>query len=181
MSYTTPTTRSTGNSISAANWNTDNVDNIKWIAGDSGGKPSCQVYNSANLAITTGTWTTLTFDSEQWDNGGMHSTVSNTGRITVPSGAGGKFDIKGGIEFEANSTGARAVRVRLDGSIVIRQISVPTVPAGTGTTALFIAVDYALSATQYVELQVFQDSSGNLNILASGNYSPYFSARWWGL
>lgn len=178
MAYTSPTTRSTGNSISAAQWNADMVDNVKWLAGDSSGKPSCRVYNSANIAVTTATWTSLTFDSEQYDVGGLHSTSSNTSRFTIPSGGAGKYTFKGCCEFAANSTGARAIRILLGGTVTLWQDSRPTVPSASGTTVMNIACDYALTVGEYVELQVFQDSGGNLNALATANYSPYFSAMW---
>lgn len=36
MSWTTPTTRATGDVITAANWNTDLVNNLKYLHGDAG-------------------------------------------------------------------------------------------------------------------------------------------------
>lgn len=47
---------------------------------------SCLVYHSTTQGISSGAETTLAFDSEDHDPNGMHSTVSNTSRLTVPSG-----------------------------------------------------------------------------------------------
>lgn len=46
-----------------------------------------RVYNSADATgVDTRTEYVFTFDSERFDIGGWHSTSSNTGRFTVPSG-----------------------------------------------------------------------------------------------
>lgn len=176
MSYTSPTTRSTGNTISAANWNTDNVDNIKWLAGDSGGKPSCRVYNSANIAVTTGTTTALTFNSELWDNGGLHSTVSNTSRITVPSGGGGIWMVGGHVQWEINATGVRNLGLRTNATGVYGW---QTCLAIAGSNILLsVCTMLALVPTDYIELIVLQNSGGNLNVEAAAGFSPEFWAMW---
>lgn len=41
------------------------------------------VYTSSTINMTTGTWTEFTYDSEEADPEGWHSTSTNTGRITV--------------------------------------------------------------------------------------------------
>src|SRR5512139_390154 len=44
---------------------------------------SVRVNNSANISINSATDTVLTFDTEDVDSNGMHSTVSNTSRLTA--------------------------------------------------------------------------------------------------
>lgn len=39
--------------------------------------------------VPTGTETALTWDTEAWDSDGLHSTSSNTNRLTIPAGMGG--------------------------------------------------------------------------------------------
>ena len=46
----------------------------------------------------------------------MHSTVSNTGRITATTA--GKYLIGGHIEFAANATGLRELYIRLNGTTI---------------------------------------------------------------
>ena len=176
MSYTTPTTRATGNTISAANWNTDLVDNVKWVAGDSGGKPHCRVYNSASISIANNTPTVLTMDSESWDSGGMHSTSVNTSRLTVPSGGGGKYVIGGGVNFPANATGTRWAAILLNGTTVLAKVETPgnaSIDANLNPSTV-----YVLNATDYVELYVYQSSGGNLNAARQASWSPEFWAMW---
>ncbi len=178
MAYTSPTTRSTGNTITAAIWNADMVDNIKWVAGDTGGKPHCRVYNSASIAIVTATLTTLTFDSESWDNGGCHSTASNTSRITVPSGASGYWDIGANIEFGASATGTRIVSFTLNGGAnPIAKVESP-VNSGSSDTSVNLNTTWPLAVGDYVECLVYQNSGGNLNVVRAAESSPAFWAKW---
>ena len=172
MAYTSPTTRATGNTITAAIWNADMVDNVKWLAGDSGGKPSCRVFNSGTFSVTTATATAITFDSEVRDNGGMHSTVSQTSRITVPSGAAGYYIIGGSVTFDSNATGVRQVHVRLNGTLSLAISESNSVSANALNQDVVTA--YPLAVADYVELVVYQTSGGNLNIQANNNYSPHF-------
>jgi hypothetical protein len=46
-------------------------------------------FSSQNL--TSGVAVVLTFADEAWDTNGFHSTSSNTSRMTIPSGYGGKY------------------------------------------------------------------------------------------
>src|SRR5262245_7924090 len=79
MGYTTPTTHSTGDLITASIWNTDLVDNIKFLANP----PACRVYNSDDSnGVVDQTDLAVSFDSERFDTDNMHSTSSNKSRIT---------------------------------------------------------------------------------------------------
>lgn len=140
--------------------------------------PTCRVYNSANISITNNTLTALTFDTEEFDVGaGMHSTSVNTGRLTVPTGCGGKYVIGADIEFAANATGSRLIRLRVNGATNIAQVQYPS-SSGTYASALAISSVYALSAADYVEVVVLQDSGGALNVTTQASYSPRFWAYW---
>ena len=41
-----------------------------------------RVHNSANISVSDSTWTSMTFDSERYDTDSIHSTASNTSRLT---------------------------------------------------------------------------------------------------
>lgn len=175
----TPKTWSSAEVVTAANMNTYVRDQQEWLLGSgTNAKPSCRVYNSANISHTTsGTWQVVTFDSERWDTGGMHSTVTNTSRITIPTGCGGKYLIGYNLGFATNTSGLRGAQVYVDGSIVIEHQLTDTVSASyswllSGSTLA------SLSAGQYIELRAWQNSGGALNIAANSNYSPEFWAIW---
>lgn len=141
----------------------------------------CRVYNSANESITSGTWTTLTFNSERFDlhddaASTFHSTGANTGRITIPSGRTGYYVIGAHAEFANNTTGRRGIRiVHSVGSTVVAQ-HLEEASGGALDQSLGVVTLYKLQATEYVTAEVFQNSGGALNVLASGNYSPEFWA-----
>jgi hypothetical protein len=48
-------------------------------------------WSNTSQALTSGVATVLTFGSEEVDTDGFHSTSSNTGRMTIPSGKDGKY------------------------------------------------------------------------------------------
>ena len=173
MPWTTPKTWSVGDVLTAADLNTYNRDNVKWLGGD---KPHCRVRNSTTISHTsTGNYQALTFDTERVDVGPMHDTSSNTGRLTVPSGGGGFYAIGGCIEFFANATGRRGIQVRRNGTTVIARNESSI---GGNDHPITIATVYQLSAGDYVELMGLQASGGNLNMLASSAYAPEFWAHW---
>jgi hypothetical protein len=122
-----------------------------------------RVTNSANQTIATGTATAVTFDTEQYDPNGMHSTVSNTSRLTCQ--VAGKYHIYGGTFWDANTTGIREWFIRLNGSTILSYLSTNPVGSGGGTSQI-ISTTYALAVSDYVELLAKQTSGGNLNILA---------------
>ena len=129
-----------------------------------------RVYNNANINISTGTWTTLTYNSERWDPQGMHSTVSNTGRLTAVRA--GWYVITGSVEFAANTTGYRGILIRKDGGAVIGYELYPATQSGT--TRLSVTTQYYLAAGEYVEYRVYQNSGGDLDVTSSVYYSPEF-------
>lgn len=146
---------------------------IKWATPSGAGSyVGARVYNSANISTTSGADTALTFDSERYDTDTIHSTSSNTGRLTATTA--GKYHISGTVAFAANGTGARGLGIKLNGSTFIALVRLPAVAGGSDITALTIDTEYDLSATNYVELIAYQTSGGSLNVSAGGNYSPEF-------
>lgn len=193
--WTTPPTF-TSTTLTAADLNTliGAGGNIEWlknalaaigITADSGlqtvdsAVAGCRVYNSAAISIPTATWTALTFNSERFDlyddaASTYHSTVSNTGRITIPAGLGGYYLIGGHVEFAASTTNRRGIRIVH--SVAATVIASEEAEAVASDHTMSLVTFYALAATEYVTLEVWQNSGGALNVLAAGNYSPEFWA-----
>ena len=175
MAWTTPKTWAVADVLSAADLNAYVRDNTKWLGTD---KPHARVRNSANISHTSsGSYQALTFNSERVDVGAMHDTVTNTSRLTVPSGGAGLFLIGGCIEFAANATGLRGVQIRLNGSTIIAIQEAPSVGAGSAHP-IAVTTAYQLADGDYLELMGKQSSGGSLNMLATTNYSPEFWAVW---
>lgn len=133
--------------------------------------PNARVYNNANISTTTAANTALTFNSERWDSGNLHSTSANTERLTAP--ITGLYSIGGHAYFAANATGSRQISVRVNGSTYIA-IQREAKGDATNVTVLSVETVYRLAAGEYVELVVQQTSGGNLDVTAAANYSPEF-------
>lgn len=165
-----------------ASWGDIVRDDLVWLAGDSTGgnpKPMCRVYNNAGQNIATATFTALTFNSERYDTAGLHSTSSNTSRITIPTGGGGIYHIGASVRFASNSTGARVVRIRRNGS---GYIGVQEADASaTGDHRMSLACDYFLFEGDYIEVMAFQSSGGVLSVDSESAMSPEFWVHWVGL
>ena len=171
MAYTSPTTRSTGNVITAAQWNTDLVDNIAFLHKP----PRCAVYNSASQSLTSGTRTTLTFNSEHFDTDTMHSTATNPSRITFTTG--GCYLITAQVAIDANATGLRELVLRYNGASDLH--SVKHAASASEGTILNLSVTREFGAGTYVELMARQTSGVALNAAVLEG-SPFFSAVWVG-
>jgi hypothetical protein len=147
----------------------------------SGYTQGCRVYNTAELTVTTGTWTRSTFNTERYDTDTMHSTSSNTGRITFTTA--GKYIVLGNCRWTIpiSAAGARLTFISLNGT------------PGAGGTLLggwedypaivgnalshIVGVIYEFAATDYVELFHYTNSGSNDTIGADGNYTPEFMAQ----
>lgn len=123
-------------------------------------RPCVAVFGSAALSIPNATTTIITFNSETYDTDAMHSTVSNTGRLTAP--VAGKYHITGRLAFAANGTGTRQLFIRLNGTTTLDE-DVVQAPNAANICSLFCSVDYPLAAADFVELCVTQTSGGALN------------------
>ena len=76
---------------------------LKWATPAASGFVGCLAYTSnQSITFTANVATVITMGNEEFDTDGFHSTSTNTGRITIPSGKGGKYlltaqwDIQGG-------------------------------------------------------------------------------------
>lgn len=122
--------------------------------------PTCSVYNSAAVSVPTSTGTTLNANSENFDSDGLHSTVTNSSRITAQTG--GRYLGTASVQFAANVTGIRQVQFLLNGSPIVA--SVARGPGFTGSDSFvktFIAV--VLAPGDFIEVSAFQASGVSLN------------------
>jgi len=141
--------------------------------------PGARVYNSSNIDPATSSWVTLTFDSERTDLEAMHSTASNTSRLTAPSGGGGLYMVGGTVAFDTSGAGSggsiKGLRILLDGTTVIAEHTIGSLHASFAIV-LSICTMYQIPAASYVELQVYTNT--DVDVLAAGNYTPEFWAMW---
>lgn len=137
--------------------------------------PACRVYNSSNFSHnSSGNWLPITFNSERADIYGLHSTSSQTDRITVDRT--GWWLFVGNMLWSGAGGSTRNGRIRLDATTVIGEHAGTTSVQSYPVTAI-----YKCTVGQYATLEGYQDSGGTINISASGNYSPEFSAVFLGV
>jgi hypothetical protein len=153
---------------------------LKWVTPASGTTFSgVSVRNSGNLTLTNGVTLVGTFDTEDYDTDGYHSTVSNTSRLTVPAGKAGKYEISCIMTFNKTSaTGVRAAQFVKNGTIGMY------FPEIAGSTAIYAGQQLSwfttLAVSDYIEVQAYQNSGGNLLWLTAGADGFQFAMNYLG-
>lgn len=138
-----------------ASWGDQVRDNFEFLIDP----PTCMVYNSAVQSCPNG-YSTLTADSESFDNDSMHSTTTNTSRITCQTA--GRYDITTTVLFAPNATGGRTLSYRVNGGSDIEISAHPTASASVNST-LSGLVKLVMAVGDYVEIRAWQNTGGNLN------------------
>lgn len=137
------------------------------------GRPnySAKAYNSADLTISNATWTLITWDSELFDTAAIHSTSSNTGRLTAP--VTGKYLVVFQAGFGVSGTGDRFISIEKNGAgtqSVTRSVGVmqPGAPSATFEGYFTLSSIVSLTASDHLECFVYQSSGGNLLFRGNG-------------
>lgn len=138
--------------------------------------PYAQLRQTGAQTIGSGAFVAITFDAEDFDNYGGHSTVSNTSRYTCQ--LDGIYQLTGKIGWAANATGRRASRWQKNGADLngsqIAIIATSASDVGHPAATMFVS----LVAGDYVELHGFQESGGNLATVVAGAQQPTMTVRW---
>ncbi len=135
----------------------------EWGAAAGGSFVGCVVYNSANQSLANSTEVKITFNSESLDTDSFHSTSSNTSRITIPAGKGGKYLFFAFGVFVNNANGYRQLQMWKNNDSTTRFANFTTVGNSTSTTYGNLVGVIDLVATDYVELIAYQNSGGSLD------------------
>jgi hypothetical protein len=172
--------------ITAATLNTEIRDHLNWLKGaftqlnvttDTAKAQitpalcGVEAYSSVAIGLSDAIITTLLMDSERWDSNGFHNVLTNTTRLTIPTGMGGYYLIGGKLQWAANATGNRLALIFKNGGINLayNNFRAGNVQARSAPVTLSL-----LAATDYVELLAYQDSGGILNVEANAEASPVF-------
>jgi len=142
----------------------------------------CSISNSVSQSIPNSTTTTLTFNTEEYDTDGFHSTSSNTGRITIPTGKGGKYFISTTVNYAGNATGFRQIRILKNGTTNVA--SMITTPGDSGDVGLTCSIMLTLVAGDYLEVVTFANHGGaGLNVYGNNewNFDTIFLANYLGV
>lgn len=141
--------------------------------------PTCRVFNSADISIPDNTFTALTFNSERFDNDTMHSTSTNTGRITFNT-AGVYVVSFTGLFQNANDYDEVFANIRLNGGSSIVTSTASNDTDTTSNPRLNATTIYKFAVNDYIEACVFQNNAANVsrNLSFENDDSPHFMAAW---
>jgi hypothetical protein len=139
---------------------------------------SCCVTRTADLSLTSGSETAVSWDDEQWDTDALHSTSTNPTRITLDLDGLWSFDC-GGLLSAGTDYSRLYVAIKLGGTRIAR---LDQRVAGITTPAWTISRKYVCTAGQYVEMSIIQQNAASAarNLTLTGIESPWFSATYLG-
>jgi len=158
------------------------VTGLKWAAPATGATfVGCILDNTTDISVSSSTSTLLTYDTETADTNAFHSTSSNTGRITIPSGYAGKYSFIGSIESSvynlSTNSGLTSVALRKNGSSIANAFQGNL--AGYNTKVCVSWVDVA-SVGDYYELYAYQNTGATRTIYYNKLYLCQFAAYYLG-
>lgn len=137
-------------------------------------RPTARVSHSTDQATGNGSYSTLSFNQEgatDFDSFAMHSTSSNTSRITVPQT--GIYLVGAVVAFTASATGNRLLQALVNGTTVVSRVASSSTLSASVATYLELTVPVSLVAGNYVELQA-DGGTASINALAVAGVSPVF-------
>ena|SRR5688572_21878863 len=140
--------------VAPAAWGDGVRDNFEFLADP----PAASVYNSGTQNVTNNTMTVLTANSENYDNDAMHSTVTNTSRLTVQTA--GRWEFNAVVNFNGAGSGSPSTRLLEFFVNGITSYGAGQYPdAGTAATSQIMGGrTLTLVVGDYVEVRVRQQS-----------------------
>lgn len=142
-----------------------------WVLFSAPNPPTVSLYNTTDQALSGPSYNILSFNSERWDTHGMHSTSSNTSRITIPSGWDGYYQFTGALNLTTSQATVNFLRNGTD------RFYGDFTPSGGACSSTSII---NCNAGDYVEFSSY--ALGNCTVYGtnslSGTTSPLFQATW---
>lgn len=138
----------------------------------------CELYQSVAQSFTSGQYTGFTFDSEELDVYGFHSTTTNTSRITptIP----GRYGVSFCGGWVSNATGGRGAFLRLNGTVFRGGEMGAAVAGGLWTDSSFYRTVYCNGSSDYFEVAGYQNSGSGLASAQFDN-NPRLTVFWVGI
>ena len=182
MGYTDPETvhNPASGQVAPASWGDQVNANQQWFADPA----RVKVYRSSNFTTSTATQTAVLWNAEEWDTDTMHSTVSNTDRLTATTA--GRYIVLCQVLFAAGSTATTGRRLQIwknGTSGVLLASDLIESPSAVAYNRLQAAVEVELAASDYVSAVVYQDSTVNLDVIGAAlgtSDRSWMSMRWIG-
>jgi hypothetical protein len=138
--------------------------------------PAARARHNAIQTIPSGSGTALTLGLEDFDTQNLHDNANNNNRLTAP--ITGLYHITASVRWEANTAGRRVLFINHNAAGTIARDAVS--PNNTSMFGPEQDADtlFRLSAGDSVEVGVFQDSGGTLDVEPAQLSSPVFAMTW---
>jgi hypothetical protein len=135
--------------------------------------PCVRLTHTADQAVGNASFTGLSWNTED-DNAGMHSTSANSSRITFAHSTG-VYAVGASVEWNPSTSGYRVIRIMVNDvtGVVANLTPVSSVSALQMPMAVSGLVR-AGSTTDYVTVQVFQNTGSTNSITNSTAYGTVF-------
>lgn len=174
MAYSAPATVVTGTTITTA-WG----NSVKAAADYLANRSTVRVRKS-NQNITNGVDTLLTWDLEDFDTAGMHSTSSLTSRLIAPDAGVYLFTLQ--TDWDGNATGQRSCTVGKNLGGTPPGLGANRLASATAHTRADVEVSLSglikLAANDYIEAFVYQDSGGTRIFGGAQRVTASFTLTW---
>lgn len=126
--------------------------------------PRCSVFATVAQSVAASTSVVLNAGGENYDTDGMHSTVTNTSRITAQKAA--RYELAATVAYDPGN--GRRITSFLVGGVTTLNGDARASAGQAGlagiTDRISIVRSVVLAAGQYVEVQVNQNTAGALNV-----------------
>ena len=132
-------------------------------ASDAPTYPGCRLRRAANQAITTGTLTSISWDTEDDDPNGFIAATSTT--VTIPTGLGGLYAITCNPVSGAALTGRSLIRLVPTSAIAGMPGTLRVVIPTTEVEAVLTLAIPLLAGDSFI-VQVFHSNGVNVNFTA---------------
>lgn len=138
-----------------------------YVDSATGNSSGCRVYRSTTQSITQNTWTKVEFDTEVYDN---QSEFDNATNYRFTAKAAGVYNVTSVVTLDnLPDTYTALIAIYLNGTIAFYGTSYG-VGAITDAKSV-VTLPLKLAVGDYVEIHIFQNSTGALNIIAGGAFS----------
>lgn len=117
---------------------------------------------STNQLIATGSATALQWTTEVRDDNNFVDISGHNTRITVP--ANGWYHIVCYAHWDSSTFGMRALDIRINGSTFIGGLTTNQASGGRADAVCLVSLNRFLSAGDYIEAIVFENSGSSLNV-----------------
>jgi hypothetical protein len=173
----TPYDATSGTKLTAGDWDLGVRDPLLFLMT---AYPRVHAWSSTNLSFSDATTTLVTFNSENYDTDGMHSTSSNTSRITAVTA--GLYEFRWFVRMASATYTQLDLDLRLNangasgGGSSILPSNLPFTSGGSFRLINFSYCQF-MNAGDYHEAFVTQ-TSGATRVATGGPFTTFCQARW---